>query len=554
MAGNGVSSATRLKHERDRFVAFAFAGADILLELDANGVVRFAAGALALLGRSASELAGTPLAALVAAEHQDRLRRLLPGAGRADGRRTGRLDLCAADGARIGVRVSGYRLREMGDRTFMSLTHLGAGSDEATTSPADARTARTMPSDSFTALAVDKLTAASEGGPGFDLTLMELGGLTALRERVGVEEVEAFMEDVVERVRALSAGGEGVTAFGPEKLGVIHDSGAGVEQIGEEIAERSREMDPDGGGMSVGCTTIDLNAHDLSESDGIRALVYTVSQFATTGAALDFKSLREGYDAMLKDTFGRMEAFRRLLVADNFEVAFQPIVALQDRAVHHHEALVRFTDDPARTSPFELIKFAEDTDLILEFDYAMCRRVIRMIESAGREALPIAINISARSLTNDRFLASLTALLDRTPGMSKSLLFELTESFNISDLHAADSALQALRERGYRVCLDDFGVGATNLDSLRQLHVDFVKIDGSYVSSVLTTLRSKAFLKMIVELCGKLRIKTIAEFVEDEQTAMFLLYNDVEFGQGYLFGKPQLGLPAGEFAVARAAR
>jgi EAL domain-containing protein (putative c-di-GMP-specific phosphodiesterase class I) len=517
-------------------------------------VVRFAAGALTLLGRGASELAGTPLAELVAAEHQDRIRELLAGAGRAEGRRTGLIDLCAADGARARVRVSGYRLREMGDRTFLSLVHLGAGGDETTTSPAGARNRRTMPSDGFTALAVDKLTAASEGGAGFDLTLLELGGLSALRERVGVEEVEAFMAQVVEQVSELSAGGEAVTAFAPERLGVIHESGAEVERIGEEIAERSREMDPDGRGMSVERATIELNPAGLSEGDAIRALVYTVSQFANAGAALNFKSLREGYDAMLKDTLGRMEAFRRLLATGNFQVAFQPIVALSDRTVHHHEALVRFTDDPAQTSPFELIKFAEDTDLILEFDYAMCRRVIRMIESAGSEALPIAVNLSARSLTNDRFLASLTTLLDRYPGMSKSLLFEVTESFNISDLHAANAALQALRERGYQVALDDFGVGATNLDSLRQLHVDFVKIDGSYVSSVLTTLRSKAFLKAIVELCSELSIKTIAEFVEDEQTALFLHYNGVQFGQGYLFGKPQLGLPAGEFAVARAAR
>lgn len=552
MAGRGTSSVTRLKHERDRFVAFAFAGADILIELDANGVIRFAAGALTVLGRGAGELAGTPLAELVAADQRDRLAELLAGARRGEGRRSGLIDLCAAAGGRVRVRMSGYRLREMGDRTFLSLVHLGAGADEAM--PAAPLTPRTMPSDGFTALAVDKLAAAAEGGAGFDLTLIELGGLHALRERVGVEEVEAFMAQAVDQVRALAVGGEAVTAFAPERLGVIHESGAGVERIGEEIAERSREIDPDRRGMSVDCATIELDPAGLSEGDAIRALVYTVSQFANAGAAVNFKSLRDGYDAMLKDTLGRMESFRRVLAGGSFEVAFQPIVALRDRTVHHHEALVRFSADPARTSPFELIKFAEDTDLILEFDYAMCRRVIGMIERAGGEGLPIAVNMSARSLTNDRFLASLTTLLDRTPGMADSLQFEVTESFSISDLNGADAALQELRKRGYRVALDDFGVGATNLDSLRRLHVDFVKIDGSYVSSVLTTLRSKAFLKAIVELCGELGVKTIAEFVEDEQTALFLHYNGVELGQGYLFGKPEIGLPAVAFAAARAAR
>jgi EAL domain-containing protein (putative c-di-GMP-specific phosphodiesterase class I) len=527
----------RLRKDRDRFVAFAFAGADILIELDADGAIRFTAGALALIGRSTKQQTGTPFVDLVGPYHRTAVQSFLDNDGGAERKGLRDISLKSTDGSLAGFRMTGYRLADMDDHFFISLARREVAAPAAGKPAHLSDMPGVMPSDGFTAAASQKLA-----DPNTEMSLIEFAGLDALGSRVGPEEIAMFMRDTVDSLRAKSVDGGSVAALGSERLGVIHDRDADIDAVNEAAADRARMIDPEGLGITVDRTEIDLGGAGLDEGDAIRALVYTINQFAKSGPKAGLNSLRDGYEAMLQDTLGRMEAFRSLVSESDFDVVYQPIVSLSDRKTHHYEALVRFGD--AEQSPYDLITFAEDLDMITSFDRSMCQRIIDLVSADDNMRVPIAVNLSAKSIESQEFLSALDTMLANKKGLSRKLMFEITESYEIADLAAANQAIQALRNRGFRVCLDDFGVGATNFDYLRTLQVDYVKIDGSYVRSVLSEPQAKAFLKAIVHLCDDLRIQTIAEFVEDEATARFLRANRVRYGQGYLFGKPTLGLPS----------
>jgi EAL domain-containing protein (putative c-di-GMP-specific phosphodiesterase class I) len=289
-----------------------------------------------------------------------------------------------------------------------------------------------------------------------------------------------------------------------------------------------------------------LTAEGLSDADCAKALLYTINAFAKGKRDFTVSDLMHGYRQMRGETIRRVRSHRKIITGGAFDVLFQPIVDLGDRSVHHYEALMRLRKKGKAASPFEFITFAEDVGIINEFDLAMCRKVIGKIESAAAmgDKLFVAVNLSGRSLGTDGFVDALFDLLKGSPHVGGRLIFEVTESSTITDLPAVNRVLAVLRTAGHAVCLDDFGAGATAYQYLRELEVDFVKIDGAYVRDALTTPNGKAFLRSMTTLCKELKIDTIGEMVETEAEATFLLEAGVDYGQGYLFGRPSAGLSA----------
>ena len=247
---------------------------------------------------------------------------------------------------------------------------------------------------------------------------------------------------------------------------------------------------------------------------------------------------------MLDETVERIGAFRNTLSAEQYHVVYQPIVDLRTRAPHHHEALVRLNETERYRSPFHFITFAEEVNMIGEFDLAMTEKVVAKIREGQRnnDVLRIAVNLSGRSLESQSFVDSLHALLRRHREVGDQLMFEVTESAKISRLEETNAVIQGLRAAGHHVCLDDFGSGAAAFQYLRALEVDFVKIDGVYVREALTTPNGMAFLRAMAGLCRDIGIQTVAEMVETEEEVGFLIDANVQYGQGYYFGKPAPGV------------
>ena len=516
------------KAERDRFVAFAFAAADLLFEIDAQGRIQFAAGATQrLAGRSAAELTGSPFYDLlapadrgVAAVHVASLRK---------GGRFVPVVVHLGEGGPAAL-LGACSLPDRHDAIFLSLSlaPVAAGAVRG-----DDAGRPMMKGGDFARLATEKLTAGGKDKP--RMTLVTVEGLSELRQRVS-KEVADGLQAAISRQVNLTAGSGAAGALADGRYGVLHAEPIDVNGLSQAVKTLASAVDPTGAGVNLVSRTIALAKDDLSDADAARTLVFAINAFAQSkDRDFTITSLKDGLDKLLSTTAARVKDLRQRIDDKAFTLAYQPIVELSLRAVHHCEALVRFAEGG---SPFAVVTFAEEVGLAGDFDLAIADRVLTTLAATGNERLVIAVNVSGRSLESAIFVDSLLALTNEYRSVLSRFLVEVTESAVITRLKEANQAIQVLRQRGIRACLDDFGSGANSFQYLNNFNVDFVKIDGDLVERAAKGPADLALLKAVVKLCRNLRAQTIAERIETEQQATALRRIGVDFGQGYLFAKP----------------
>jgi EAL domain-containing protein (putative c-di-GMP-specific phosphodiesterase class I) len=341
----------------------------------------------------------------------------------------------------------------------------------------DAETAL-LDKDSFAEVAMDVLKGSAGQDKNYSMTLLNMEGLQNLEKRLDKNAVEELMTEVSAYLQVNSVNGESASRIDENQFGIVHYASVDVTTLEQTISERVLEADPDGKGLTVNSSTIELEADDqISEEDAARALVYSINKFSEQPGDFTVSAINDGYKQMLDETVEKIAEFKAMIQAGRFDVVFQPIVDLKARKIHHSEALVRFHDSEPGVSPFALITFAEEVGVIGEFDLAMCERVIKKITQANDHGhqLHIAVNISGRSLEDKVFLKAFGILLSKHEKIRTQLMFEVTESAEIMDLDATNNFITGLREKGHHVCLDEFGAGAAAFQYLRALDIDFVK-------------------------------------------------------------------------------
>jgi diguanylate cyclase (GGDEF)-like protein/PAS domain S-box-containing protein len=229
-----------------------------------------------------------------------------------------------------------------------------------------------------------------------------------------------------------------------------------------------------------------------------------------------------------------------------FQLHFQGIYNTADGSLAHLEALVRMMDEtnPGRViMPGHFIGFAEKTGKILDIDRWVLRESIALLASSPL-APSIAVNISGRSFDEPTLPQYIAELLIEFKVEPRRLLVELTETSAVSDLHDAQRFIEALRQTGCQVCLDDFGTGFSSFAYLKHLKADILKIDGLFIRDLANDRDSQIFVKSIVDVARGMRKITIAEFVEDAQTLDMLKQFGVDMVQGYHLDMPRPHHPA----------
>ena len=546
MAAKDGPSAS-LRAERDRFVGFAFAAADALVELVGDYTVAYVAGAIqGLSGRSAAALLGQQFLDLVAPADRGVMQAVLeaPSSSGRFGPVTVGFMHPGGDVKRLAV--SGTQLPGASAHIYLALSalRLGPAPEAPSVEDRDPDTGL-LNKDALGNIATEAMKAAGAQTDPYEMTFLELEGLDDLKARIGGEDAEVFMSEMTAHMQAHSINGDAAGHISGDKYGIVHDAGLDVSALEGALAQRTRVADPTGKGIEVEAATVALDGDsEVSEEDSAKALLYTLNRFSDERGDFTIGDLSDGYKLMLDETVERISSFKATLAKSEFDVVYQPIVSLVDRSIHHFEALVRLRDKGGGGSPFQFITFAEEVGVIGDFDLAMAHRVIDKINEAKKngDILKVAVNLSGRSLESPAFIDDLHKMLRACHDIRDQLMFEVTESAKIANLEETNAVLQGLRRAGHHVCLDDFGAGAAAFQYLRALEVDYVKIDGVYVREALTTPNGKPFLRAMAGLCSEIGIQTVAEMVETEDEAKFLFEANVQYGQGYLFGKPAQGI------------
>ena len=529
----GDGTGAKLGQPQEAYVAFAFAAADLLMEVDHSGRIIFAIGAsMSLVGRPARLLATMTLPELIRPEDSSRAVNALKRMANGERVRHVLLHVAMPDGGSMPVALSGYPHPDHVGRLLMVLTHSGTIMSPTVRRNDEGLLGR----EGFEALAGALIKeSAKEEDDSYRMTLLDLPELADLRSKVGAEATAGFITRFTEYLRQCSVGGDAAADLGNSKYGIIHGPEISAHDIESAISNLAHSVI--GADMTPEAASLAFDSTGISAQEATSALMYTLNRFTQEGSAT-IQELSSMAKPSLALTVSKMRQVKQTIGSGDFQLYFQPIVDLWSNAVHHFECLVRFGGSGA--SPYNTVVFAEDTGLVGELDFAILTRAIAfMREGPGAEAsLRFAVNLSGRSLSSATMAARLLHLIAGASDLRGRLLFELTESASIADLAAVNAVIQEIRGRGHPVGLDDFGAGAAAFHYLRALKVDHVKIDGSYVREAATNPEHLPFLRAITQLCRELKIATVAEHIEDEATANLLRVYNVRYGQGYYFGKP----------------
>jgi diguanylate cyclase (GGDEF)-like protein/PAS domain S-box-containing protein len=235
------------------------------------------------------------------------------------------------------------------------------------------------------------------------------------------------------------------------------------------------------------------------------------------------------------------EKIEHALLHERFLFYFQPIMHIPDKSINHYEVLLRMLDDDGTVlAPNLFIPAAEQTGLIHAIDHMVLTKAIAQsaqIQHNGQR-IHFSINLSAHAFRDPELLPTLTKAFDRYGADPSNFMFEITETAALEDLDAAKELMETIKTLGCSFTLDDFGVGFSSFYYIRQLPVDIVKIDGSFIRNLAENPDDQILVKALCEVARGFGKKTTAEFIETSATLSILESMNVDYAQGFLIGTP----------------
>ncbi|MGO9322213.1 MAG: EAL domain-containing protein [Solirubrobacteraceae bacterium] len=241
-----------------------------------------------------------------------------------------------------------------------------------------------------------------------------------------------------------------------------------------------------------------------------------------------------------------LERLRRALEGGLFVLHFQPIVALSDRRVSHHEALLRLADEPdgRLIAPGRFLPAAERYGLVRDIDRMVIDEVAALLAAEPDSATRIAVNVSALSVTDATMLAYIERRLQWHGVDPSQLVIEITETAAISDMASARIFCAGVLALGCDLALDDFGAGFGSFQYLKHLPFSYLKIDGDFIRRLPVSRTDQLVVRALAGVVRGMGAQTIAEFVGDETTIAMLRSYGVDYAQGFAVGRPQPTLAA----------
>lgn len=229
---------------------------------------------------------------------------------------------------------------------------------------------------------------------------------------------------------------------------------------------------------------------------------------------------------------------------EKFTLYIQPIVPWNDQnnAVQSYEVLLRLRDGQDNVIPaYTFIDTAERFNLMPQIDRWVIHQILEKYanELSHIEHLHMSINLSANSLNDPEFINFLCSAIKKSCIKPQQLCFEITETSFMHNIERAIECISELKNLGCQIALDDFGVGFSTFGYLKEFPVDYIKIDGGFVKNVAENQVDRIIVQNINEMAHALHIKTIAEYVENDEIKRFLQEIGVDFFQGFLFEKPK---------------
>jgi diguanylate cyclase (GGDEF)-like protein len=386
-------------------------------------------------------------------------------------------------------------------------------------------------------------------GRGFVVAFANLDGFRHVNEREGHQMGDEVLVEVAAGLTSIDAGNAIARTSGDE-FGILI-RGIASEDAATEALERYSVLfrepfhtgDREGThllsvGASIGAARYPDDGRTAEElmlrSDA--ALAVAKQRGGSTTLLFD-----EQMEAMLAAAKLRVAELSDAIAGGQLALLYQPTFDLATRRIVGAEALVRW-DHPerGRISPAHFVPFAERNGLIGPLSRWVVERLVRDLTQTTRLApgFRVYFNLAATLLENFPFISTLNDILVGTPAVVQHIGVEVTETAAMQNVERSMSTIDRLREWGLSVAIDDFGTGYSSLSYLKALTVDMIKIDRSFVSGLPSDERDAALSEMLIRITDQFGFTTLAEGIETEDQAAWLLDHGCRLGQGFLIARP----------------
>jgi len=372
--------------------------------------------------------------------------------------------------------------------------------------------------------------------------LVAIDNLAGINEAYGYDIADELIVSVAGRLRSRMRARDHLGRYSGNKFGVIlHDCTTDdLAVAADRLLSSLREgvLTTAAGGIAVTATIGGVTAPRFARS---AQEVQSRAQEALDAA----KSRRRGsFQAYHPDP--ERETRRRANISLTDEIvtalnerrislAHEPVASARTRAPAFYECLLRLRHADGSLLPAQaMVPAAERLGLMRLLDHRVLELVVA--ELADAPSFHASLNVSPLSTMDPDWWSGFSAMLRTHPGAAKRLIVEITETAAIQDLDETRHFVARIKDLGVRVAIDDFGAGYTSFRNLRKLAVDIVKIDGSFIENFSRSGDDRAFVRSLLDLAQRLDLQTVAEWVQDEQTAATLAEWGCDYIQGALVG------------------
>jgi diguanylate cyclase (GGDEF)-like protein len=391
---------------------------------------------------------------------------------------------------------------------------------------------------------VDRLIFDRADDPApFAIAILDLDGFKPINDLFGRRAGDEILQQVAMRLKASTDNQSTVARVGADEFAFLYPMVFSEEAANDmaltlieilsapyDVGDRTARLS-----ASIGCSLF----HSGDETTEVliskaETALYHAKRSGRGKVVIFTREMEEAAKRMTRVE----QALRRAVAAGEVEPHFQPIVDLRTRRAIGFEALARWTDrDLGQVSPAMFIPIAEERGIIGPLTQLLLGKATEAARDWPDE-LFLSFNLSPSQLVDQNTARDILTILARNGFDPRRLEIEITETGLMSDPQSAAKIIDDLRATGIRISLDDFGTGQSSLGRLREFRFDKLKIDRSFVASILHDRPSEQITHAILAMCAGLDMEVVAEGIEEEGQARRLVQFGCAGGQGYLFGRP----------------
>ncbi|MDX1584996.1 MAG: EAL domain-containing protein, partial [Thermoanaerobaculia bacterium] len=368
-----------------------------------------------------------------------------------------------------------------------------------------------------------------------------------INDSLGHNAGDALLQGVAKRVRDAVRDSDTVARLGGDEFSVLAPA---LRQQEDAIAIARKVLDVIRApfnleGRELFVTTsigVSIFPEDGEQADELIKNADTAMYQAKERGRNNIQPFNEVVNVRTLERLALENGLRRGLARSEFEMYYQPIVDLESGNVHGCEALLRWNHpDSGLIPPGNFIWLAEETGLMIPIGSWVLNEAASRIGEWHRKGLgdlSMAINVSASQIQQKDFIEQVRSAIDRADIAPEFLEIEITESYAMEDPQASAATLAELKEVGVSISVDDFGTGHSSLSYLKSFPIDTLKIDASFVRDMIDDEDTAEIVNAIIAMGHNLRLKVVAEGVEQEEHRVRLLEKRCDRVQGFMYSRP----------------